>query len=265
MRSRCLIAMTLNVFAVNLAGAGAGDASAGARAIVVGDVPDRVVDAPAVALTRCAVVDGQVEMEGVVTNNAPTTRFVQGVPYAVGDRRGVVEDSDDHTDAGPTIHIGAGRQAVVRATVDVRDRPDHDVTCAWGPPDFRSGHIAGPLVDEIRPPTLALGGCLDGDLITVENETTRPIGVLVVVEFFDENGFSVGQMEHGQYPTDYSDGRLPGPGEVALAPGNIGRYPIEIESRIEAFDINATGIIAGCEVISARSQPDPPAIIVIVG
>ena len=89
--------------------------------------------------------------------------------------------------------------------------------------------------------------------------------MLVVVEFFDENGFSVGQMEHGQYPTDYSDGRLPGPGEVALAPGNIGRYPIEIESRVEAFDINATGVIAGCEVISARSQPDPPAIIVIVG
>lgn len=260
MRSRRQ-ALTLSAFAITIATV---PVSAEARSIVIGDVPDRVTNAPAVALTRCDVVDGYIQMAGVVTNTSSATRFLQGVPYAVTGSQGVIEDVDDHTDAGPTIHIGAGRQAVVRAIVDVGDGPGDDVTCVWGKPDVRSSHIAGPLADDLPPSVVDVGGCVDGDVITVENVTTDPIGVLVVVEFFDENGFSVGQMEHGQYPTEYSDGRRPGPDEVSLAPGGIGRYAISIESRIDAYDTNAMGEIAGCEVISARSEPDPSPAIVIV-
>jgi hypothetical protein len=62
----------------------------------------------------------------------------------------------------------------------------------------------------LDPDLIEMRGCGADDVLQVTNPTNRRIGVIVVAEFFDSGGYSVGRIELGQRPATYTDIRRPG-------------------------------------------------------
>ena len=222
-----------------------------------GPVPALVDRAPLVSLTRCERVGDDVLIEAVLTNDRDRAVLLQGVPFSVaaGDGSSVVAQ-DDTSGLWSSVTIGPGRQALLTTTADVRDAPPGALTCSLGEPDLRD---ATPLAaDDVLPVgDVGLGGCTDGATVSVTNPHDRPVATAVTVEFFDDHGYSAGQLTLGQAPTTYTDGRDPGPSDVALPPGATAAYPITILERVALWGTPLAGPITSCEVVAAGITIDP--------
>jgi hypothetical protein len=229
-----------------------------------GPVP-ALVDGPLVALTRCDRTGDQVRIEAVLTNERDGAVLLQGVPFSVdaGDGSSVIDEDDTSGGLWSSVTIGPGRQTLLATTADVSGAPPGALTCSLGEPDLRdaaalSTDAALPLGD------VALRGCGDGATVDVTNRHDEPVATAVTVEFFDDHGYSAGQLTVGQAPTTYTDGRDPGPFDVALPPGATAAYPITILERIAQWGTPVAGPIASCEVVAAGITIDPPPGEVIV-
>jgi len=233
--------------------------------VSIGDVPERVDGKPDVELLTCEREGDVMRIEAAVTNNTAFPALLQGVDVTLraGDR--VIEDADETSGLWSSITIGPGRQLFLAGEEDLPADPPRSraITCELGEPDMRDN--AHPSVGRrLDPQLVTMRGCDEGAPLEVENPTDRPIGVYVVVEFFDDRGFSAGQMEMGQAPTRYTDGRPQGPFEVALEPGGTGTYPVMINDRIDRYRTPMTGPVTSCEVLTARYVVDPDTSEVIV-
>ncbi len=223
-----------------------------------GTIPARVEDAALVELTACRRDGDTVAIEAVLTNDRRHAVLLQGVPYSVADARGTtIVDEDDSSGLWSSVTIGPGRQALLTTSAAIDDAAPGDVTCHLGDPDRRD---AAPLParDGVDAADVALTGCTDDDVVRLANPHDEPVATAIVVEFFDDHGYSAGQLTLGQAPTTYSDGREPGPSDVALSPGATGEYPITIGARVTAWRTPLAGPIVGCEVVAAAITTDPP-------
>jgi hypothetical protein len=229
-----------------------------------GTIPARVEDAALVELTACHRDGDTVAIEAVLTNDRRHAVLLQGVPYSVADARGTtIVDEDDSSGLWSSVTIGPGRQALLTTSAAIDDAAPGDVTCHLGDPDLRDA-APRPARDDVDADDVSLTGCTDDDVVRLANPHDEPVATAIVVEFFDDHGYSAGQLALGQAPTTYSDGREPGPFDVALSPGATGEYPISIGARVTEWRTPLAGPIVGCEVVAAAVTTDPPPGEVIV-
>ncbi|QXC61178.1 hypothetical protein KSP35_23185 [Aquihabitans sp. G128] len=228
-----------------------------------GELPVPIEGGPAATVRTCEVDPadpGRAHVEAVVANTTDGVRLLQGVPLVVRDDDGHVVSADQE-DLWSSIRIGPARRALLREDVDLQGTA-REVTCELGRPDLRVDELPGG--DDVAADDLALTSCSPMVGATVRNRSDDPAAVAVVVEAFDADGYSAGTFELGQRPTTYTDGRTPGPDEVALPGHRTGRYRLDPTERIEQYGTPLDGPIAACQVLRATIAANPTPTQVIV-
>lgn len=229
----------------------------------IGTLPAPVDGGPAATVRTCEIDPADPStaiVEAVVVNTSSSPRMMQATPVTVRDGSGAVVSSEG-SDLWNSIRIGPGRRALLREDMDLDEAAD-EVTCELGRPDLRPEPL--PTGSPLDPADLQLESCAPTVEISVLNPEDRPVAVVVIVEAFDEAGFSAGSFELGQRPVTYTDGREPGPDEVALPAEQTGHYEVDPATRISDYGTPLDGPVSSCEVLAARYAVDPETSEVIV-
>lgn len=228
-----------------------------------GHLPASAAGEPAARVRTCTVDPADPEralVEAVVVNHATQPQLMQSLPLTMRDGSGQVVSADEE-DLWSSVRIGPGRRLLLRETVEL-DAAATTVTCTVGEPDLRADALPGG--DDVAPADLRLTSCTPSIGVTVHNTSDRPVAVAVVVEVFDAAGFSAGSFELGQRPTTYTDGKAPGPDEVALPAGETGTYRVDPAERIADYGTALEGPVTSCQVLAATVVEDPETTQVIV-
>lgn len=228
-----------------------------------GVVPQPVTGEPAVRQDRCEYADGAIHVAAVVTNNESGPRLLQGVPLQVtADGTDVLDAVGSDDELWNSATISPGRQALLREEF-AWDSPPSQVSCTFGEPSLSQAD--GAVGTPVAAADLTLTGCGPSDELTVHNPSDEPIGVTVMVEYFDAAGHSAGRLKLGQRPTEVTRNGRPAESVDALAPGVTGHYPVDVGSQVEQWETPVDGPIAGCQVVSAAYQVNPEPGVVIIG
>jgi len=159
---------------------------------VYGQVPEKAAaGADDLDVHSCVVVAGEVRIHATLTNTSDDVAMLDGVDYLLlGADGAVVEDVDDHASLSSGVHLlGAGRSVRL---VDSNPAPADAAEC-------RAVSVSGSAVSSSDdaadlPAHIELSGCAGEDAkLTAHNPTEKPAAVSFVVEYFDVDGFSLGQ------------------------------------------------------------------------
>jgi hypothetical protein len=202
-----------------------------------GEVPDRAAaGTDDLVVHSCVVVAGEVRIHATVTNTSDDVVLLGGVDYELLDDSGTtIEDSADHPlfTSGVTL-VGVGRSVRL---VDSNPAPANAAECR--PIGVASSAIAESDGEANLLADVELSACAgDSAVLTARNPGTKSAAVSFVVEYFDGDGFSLGQTTfNGSVPA--GDAAAPGPG-----------------ISIDVGQPHPASTVSGCEVVLATLDAD---------